>query len=467
MTTRDQALAQAAETIEKQDEFIKRLSQQASPLATVAALAGARVVLAHGQALVEVNAPDFAVEVGDSVAVVQQSGQISCRGSVKLSGSTAIVDSLQSSTLITVSKSSEKSAALKSPSLILEEGDVVLLDVSGLVVLEKRESAASKYVRSGTGVTWDDIGGLEDVKAQMREIIELPLLHPDVFKRYGYNPPRGVLLAGPPGCGKTMIGKAAATAIAKAHGGRDGFIYVKGPEVLNKYVGESESRVRAIFDQARRHKRETGSPALVFIDEAEALLSARGGNRHLVGMESTIVPTFLAEMDGLEECAAVVVLATNRPEQLDAAIVRDGRVDRKIVVGRPDLQTIAQIAHIGFKRAPLMESAEDLAREVAREMISDERAVYAVKTSRGGVEKMKLIDLATGAMVANVVERSKGFALRRDLETGELTGVGRGDVQRAIDQLVAETKRIDHSEEIRDFCRKMDASPVEVERIAA
>lgn len=462
---RDEALAVAKKTIEEQDKFIKQLAEQAAPYATVALVAGDKTLLASGGDLVEVNTPEFKVSAGDAVSVVKQTGQILALGRVTaLPGNTAVVSSVDSDTGVTLESSGEKKFAFKRPDLALEKGDTVLLDSTSRVVVMKRESAAKQYVRTGTGVCWDDIGGLVEAKRQMREIIELPFQQPELFKHYGYTPPRGVLLSGPPGCGKTMLGKAAATAIARAHKAEDGFIYVKGPEVLNKYVGESESRVRSIFDQARLHKKRTGAPALVFIDEAEALLSSRGIDRRAGGMEGTIVPTFLAEMDGIEESAAVVVLATNRPEQLDTAVVRDGRIDRKIEITRPDLQTIADVAHIYFLRTPTRVPAEDLAREVAREMMS--RPVYELQTTHG-LMRMHLQDLASGAMIANLVEKAKSRALRRDMAEKTMTGVGAEDLAGAVDELMSETRRIDHSEEVSDFLRKQGADLVSATRIAA
>src|SRR5208283_4208865 len=174
-----------------------------------------------------------------------------------------------------------------------------------------------------------------------KEAIELPFTHKDIFAHYNKKPPKGLLLYGPPGCGKTLVGKATTNSLANIFGAKaisSGFIYVKGPEILNMYVGESGRRIREIFQRGRKHFDKYKFPAVIFIDEAEAVLSERGTSRSS-DVDKTIVPMFLSEMDGLDENHAIVMLATNRPKMLDPAVVREGRVDRHIKVSRPTVET--------------------------------------------------------------------------------------------------------------------------------
>lgn len=420
------ALAAARATIEEQNKFIEQVTAQPSPYAVVAFIGDEKTVIVNSGALLEVELPQFPIEVGMTVVVAPQTGQIVRASATEFHGSVVLVSKVRSETGVEYSsESSGTKLAFKAASLELEEGDRVLVDPTGTVVIRLVEKASSKMTRSALRVEWDDIGGLADVKDSLREIIELPYQNPEIFARYGYTPPRGVLLAGPPGCGKTMLGKAVATSLAGQHGAEAGFFYVKGPEVLNKFVGESESNVRAMFDQARAHKKKTGVPGVIFIDEAEALLSRRGSGIS-ADMEKTIVPTFLAEMDGIEESGAVVILATNRPEQLDPAVIRDGRVDRKVTVSRPDKAAIYEIAYINLSQKPL-------GRDSVRDM-----SVSVVEQFGRQVIDGRLIDYVSGAMVVNVVSRATSIALHRDLREKTSTGITVADICAAGEQLAAE-----------------------------
>lgn len=456
-------------TVREQGDFIKKIMDAPSPYAVVVwvqpenevskipnedgQLPFRKIVISpNSGALIEANHPNFNVQAGDTVVVVQQTGQISKSGLVPLRGDIVQVDKLISDTLIEVTRQASTATVFKRPDMVLKVGDRIQLDATNSVVIEKLEAIAKKYMRSATKVTWDDIGGLEKVKETLKEIVELPHTKPEFFEYYGYTPPKGVLLSGPPGCGKTMLGKATATAVADVGDGVPGFIYVKGPEILNKYVGESESRIRQLFDQAREHKAEHGSPAIIFIDEAESVLSRRGTGIS-ADMERTIVPAFLAEMDGLDEAAAVVILATNRPDQLDPAIVRDGRIDRKIAVTRPTFESAMEIAMLNFAKTPtrLAGGAKALAEKLVGEVFSDQREIILVRTEMDGDVAMHMKDMISGSMIANAAERSKSFALQRDLASGRKTGVQLEDVVKAVDLIASEMSGVSHDDEIREF----------------
>jgi proteasome ATPase len=311
----------------------------------------------------------------------------------------------------------------------LKRGDEVLLHPKSLQIVEhlgKPPLEASKFCPNKIpDITWDDIGGLEDAKADMIEAIEMPLLHDELFKRYNKRLIKGIMLSGPPGCGKTMLGKAAANSIARIHktkAAKTGFMYIKGPEVLNKFVGETEETIRDIFDDAKRHKEEHGYPAIIFIDEADAILATRGSRVN--GLGATVVPAFLTEMDGLDDSAAIVIIATNRPDVLDPAIVRDGRIDRKIEIPRPDEKNASIIIQHALKGVPLQKgiSIETFADAVAEIAYADDRMV--------GDQKLR--DIINGAMLVGIIDIAVSNAIRREIAGKGRKGLQEEDIMFAI-----------------------------------
>lgn len=328
----------------------------------------------------------------------------------------------------------------------LERGDEVLLHPKTYQIVEnlgKPPLEASRFSPESVPVTtWADIGGLEQAKADMIEAIETPYKYKKLFTHYKQRQIKGILLSGPPGCGKTMLGKAAANAIAKIHakeGTKTGFLYVKGPEILNMYVGQTEQTIRDMFFDAYRHKEIYGYPAIIFIDEADAILAARGSR--LIGIGNTIVPAFLTEMDGLEDSGAIVIIATNRPDTLDPAIVRDGRIDRKVTVTRPDIEQGRQILLMNLARVPVVQGLD-------REMLAEEWSKSLYHHDRFVRQGVRLNNVINGAMLANCVNIAVSFAMRRDIDQKKMSGVIFEDGIAAINLIQQQAHAVRHDLEV-------------------
>ena len=338
----------------------------------------------------------------------------------------------------------------------IRPGDIVLLDRTGQVALRTiKKDTTAHSVETATGVTWKDIGGQEDAKRILKEVLEEPIKYADLHKAYGKRPIKGILMHGAPGCGKTLLAKASANAIRETHGKEESetaFIYVKGPEVLNMWVGNTEAQIRGLFSRAREHKEKYGYPALIFIDEADAILGKRGSHHGSI-LSSTVVPTFLAEMDGLNDSGAFVMLATNRPDTLDPAIVRDGRIDRKVAVNRPGMMDSASILAIHLARTSLNTDGPQLAVDAARAIHSDDYPLYNVGISGKGVSKFHFRDLLSGAMLAGIVDQAVSIAIRRDINKGhkKASGIVWEDMEAAIIETVNMNKGLNHDDDLTLF----------------
>ncbi len=338
----------------------------------------------------------------------------------------------------------------------LRAGDYVRIDTKTGLVLEKMErpEVEELVLEEVPDITYRDVGGLADQIEQIRDTVELPYLHRDLFREYSLEPPKGILLYGPPGCGKTLIAKAVANSLAKKVSERTGnpdvrsyFLNVKGPELLNKWVGETERQIRLIFQRAKE-KSDEGVPVIVFFDEMDSLFRTRGTGISS-DVESTIVPQLLSELDGVESLKNVVVIgASNREDLIDPAILRPGRLDVKIKINRPEPEAAREIFRIYLgDETPL--SQEETERfdgsraEFIESMIADTvENMYAetednefleVTYANGDRETLFFKDFASGAMIENIVRRAKKDAIKRKISGGP-TGVSASDLQKAIKQ---------------------------------
>lgn len=336
-----------------------------------------------------------------------------------------------------------------------EVGSELLLDSSQNIVtavLGKPETKKN-IVEEFRSVSWDDIGGLEDVKQFFSEVLERPHLHPAIFMAYGVPIPKGALMCGPPGCGKTLVARAAMTDMASRHGGSasGGFLSVRGPELLSPFVGMTEIKIRDLFEQARKFKQANGFPAIIFFDEAESLMNRRGSGVSS-DVDRTIVPTILTEMDGVKDSGALVLLATNRPEMIDPAILREGRIDRKVYVPRPNASACFKIFHINLRRYPISDrhSLQHLCEAATESFFSDDHALYEIHMQDNSKQTFTLSDVASGALVANIVEQAASMALNRDIELGKVTGIQAADVLMAIQNATAQHRLLDYDHEVNE-----------------
>jgi proteasome-associated ATPase len=333
---------------------------------------------------------------------------------------------------------------------VLRGGDSLLLEPRSGYVYERIPKAEVEelILEEVPDITYSDIGGLSPQIVQIRDAVELPYLHADLFREHRLRPPKGVLLYGPPGCGKTLIAKAVANSLAKQVAARSGqasdangqtkegksyFLNIKGPELLNKYVGETERHIRLVFQRARE-KASEGMPVIVFFDEMDSIFRTRGSGVSS-DVENTIVPQLLSEIDGVEGLENVIVIgASNREDMIDPAILRPGRLDVKIKIERPDAEAAKDI----FSKYVLTElplhpddlaehgssreaTVDEMIQRVVERMYSEteENRFLEVTYANGDKEVLYFKDFNSGAMIENIVARAKKMAIKEFLETGQ------------------------------------------------
>lgn len=492
----ERQMEEAQEVLQEYEEAYEKLTQPANRLATYLGVADGdgNVLISLGdqefvaQVDPKMEAPDFQVgtrvRVNEAYAVVGNEGPHTGGPIVK------VADVLDNERL-RVSTDAQglsgriivRGEALKDEEL--KKGDEVRVEPSFRVALEHfaQQEVQDYFLEHVPEIPWSAIGGQEEAIRLIRNTIEGPLLHPEIYERFEKKPLKGILLFGPPGCGKTLIGKATAYNLTREYNKQTGrdmkeyFMYINGPKILNMWLGETERMVREIFATARE-KAASGHLVFVFIDEAESILRTRSSGRTL-NIANTVVPQFAAEMDGLVKLENVVVLLTsNRPDYIDPAILRPERIDRKVKINRPDRTAARDIlniylhANIPLDLGLLEEHGCD--KEAARNAMIDHALAFIFRRDRdtrflevffrnGSSETLHWRDLLSGALLMSVVERAKDYAIKRAIETGdEDTGLSREDMEQAVTTEFKENEIFPKSDTQEDWLKLLDYEPENV-----
>ena len=381
----------------------------------------------------------------------------------------------------------------------LKPGDEVRIDPTQRIALEKlADRQASKHVLDEVpNVTWDQIGGQAEAIAAIRKAIEYPLLHATTFQQFKFSQPKGFLLYGPPGCGKTLIGQAAASSLSKLvsesgpESGKQGdgrapitggaFLHVKGPEILNMWLGESERMVRDLFAQAKA-RRQDGALPFIFIDEAESILGTRRAMRSF-NISNTLVPMFCSEMDGIESLRdVVIILASNRPDLIDPAVLRPGRIDRKIKVARPNREASTEILKVylsdelpldpsmlsefgGDQRQAMASLAQEVIDRVFRK--TDENRLLSIRLRSGQQKVLYRGDLVSGAILASIVQRAKEKAIDRTIQSGKPAGLLGQDLFEGVTEEFREGEVLPPDDAAQEWLKLLDHHPEQVVGISS
>lgn len=349
--------------------------------------------------------------------------------------------------------------------------------------LDELRDAVDQWIVEAPAVGFDDIKGNEEALEALKDAIRAPVEEKELYELYDMTMPKGALLSGPPGCGKTMFAKAAAHEMSKLYDSEVEMISISGSSIQAPFVGVTEKYIQAIFAFARQYRKVKGHPLLVFIDEAEVLFPDRTGRvRKVAPWEESQVATFLAEMDGMEECGAFVLLASNRPEVIDSALLRDGRCDFKIKVERPNVEALEAILKRNFAGIFTAEKEETLVFHAVEGFLDPHRVLLDFhdmvrsledffrargfevkdeasmkKLSKLKTQRFMFEHIVNGAMAASVPMRAKRKAFARDRRNKTELGVLPEDVTAAVADIFEENKELEHAYALQEFLKKVDA----------
>src|SRR5271157_4414074 len=468
MTPQEESLFNKARLkIEEQHAVLKRLTAPAYHLGIVLAVFPTRVVVDTGNQLFELERVDSAldVKVGQPVDIHPETGQIVKLSEYVVYGATGKVVAIDGD-LIQVNIPAGVITVHASMVGDVKVGDKVVMNSTNHVIMHRLPEQSQYAFKTQSVLNWDDVGAQEGAKAELIAALETPFAQSALFQFFKKERVKGCLLWGRPGNGKTLLGRCAAGSLARMHGKEaqeSGFIYIKGPEILDKFVGETEGQIGEAFDFGADHFKKHGYPAILFLDEADALLIRRG-MRTASGMEQTIVPMFNARMDGIEDSGIFVILATNRADILDPAIIRPGRVDRKIYVAPPTKENAPEIWDIHMRNVPLGKgvSREQLIATTNSLLYSEQYPLYLIDTAAGR-KTFSLGNLVSGAFIAGVVERASAIAIDRNIAGSTMEGLRREDFTAALAAMHKEQYGMNHYDELREFIdgQKLEVTSIE------
>jgi proteasome-associated ATPase len=482
----EEVIQEARQTIEKLDEVIKKVTSPANRIGTYLGSPNketAQIVVGGSDYYCNVD-PRINVnklKKGTRVLVNEAYVIVGDLGYDLAGPVTKITEILSSDRLRVGQEHGVQSIVLqRSQDLLktnLKVGDEVRVDSNFRIAIEvlSRPTTQDYYLEAVPEIPWSMVGGQEEALSAIKDAIELPLLHADLFSKFHHQTPKGFLLYGPPGCGKTLLGKATAynlTRQLKEKTGEDMqqfFMHIKGPEILNMWVGESERTVREIFNTARE-KRKEGFMPFVFIDEAESILGTRRAGRYS-SILSTLVPMFCTEMDGIESLSQVVIiLASNRADLIDPAILRPGRIDRKIKVSRPDRASAYDIYKIYLttdlpydpelveQKGGIEETVDYLVTKVVDTQFArkEENRFLDITLRSGKRETLYRGDLVSGAIIASVVERAKELAIKRAINTMQEEGISESDLLLSLNTEYVENDIFPPTDIVEDWLKLID-----------